>query len=209
MPLTSLEPDPLDVPAGAVPPRERIVAVARDLFYRHGVHGVGVDAIAEAAGTNKMTLYRHFVSKDELVAECLRRLAAEMEAAHARIAAAHPGDPMGELLAWLGFLGAYKASEAQRGCAFVNAAIELPDRNHPARRVVEEYKRQARERLVAMCRRAALDDPDLVADEIFLLCEGALVSLQSVGPTGPASRLVDMLRGIVASHACRRAASAV
>ena len=48
-------------------PRERIVASAQDLFHRHGIRGVGVDTIAEAAGTNKMTLYRHFGSKDELI----------------------------------------------------------------------------------------------------------------------------------------------
>ncbi|HUZ75828.1 MAG TPA: helix-turn-helix domain-containing protein [Stellaceae bacterium] len=205
MPLTSLELSVADAPAVSAPPRERILAVARDLFYRHGIHAVGVDAIAEAAGTNKMTLYRHFASKDELVAECLRRLAAEMDAARTRIAAAHAGDPLGELFAWLRFLGEYKTNEAHRGCAFVNTAIELPDRNHPARRVVEDYKRQARERLVTMCRSASLDDPDLVADEIFLLCEGALVSRQSVGPNGPAARLVEMLQGIVAGHACRSA----
>ena len=45
-----------------IPPRERILAVAADLFYRHGIRAVGVEAIAEAAGTNKMTLYRHFAS---------------------------------------------------------------------------------------------------------------------------------------------------
>ena len=56
-----------------IPPRERILAVAADLFYRHGIRAVGVEAIAEAAGTNKMTLYRHFASKDELVAEYLRQ----------------------------------------------------------------------------------------------------------------------------------------
>ncbi len=205
MPLTNLEAAAGDAPAPPAPPRERILGVARDLFYRHGIHAVGVDAIAEAAGTNKMTLYRHFASKDELVAECLRRQAAEMEEARARISAAHAGDPLGELFAWLRHLGEYKTSEAHRGCAFVNAAIELPDRNHPARRVVEDYKRQARERLVTMCRNAALDDPELVADEIFLLCEGALVSLQSVGANGPAARLVEMLQGIVAGHACRGA----
>ena len=57
-------------------PRQRLVAAAAELFYRHGIRAVGVDAIAEAAGTNKMTLYRHFDSKDELVAEYLRELAA-------------------------------------------------------------------------------------------------------------------------------------
>ena len=58
-----------------IPPRERLLAVAGDLFYRHGIRAVGVEAIAEAAGTNKMTLYRHFASKDELVAEYLRESA--------------------------------------------------------------------------------------------------------------------------------------
>src|SRR6266481_1697717 len=58
-----------------IPPRARILAAAGELFYRHGIRAVGVEAIAEAAGTNKMTLYRHFESKDELVAEYLRCLA--------------------------------------------------------------------------------------------------------------------------------------
>src|SRR5499433_1906378 len=76
-----------------IPPRERILAVAADLFYRHGIRAVGVEAIAEAAGTNKMTLYRHFASKDELVAECLRKVGAKADALWDRIEAAHPGDP--------------------------------------------------------------------------------------------------------------------
>ncbi len=61
--------------AERIPPRARILAVARELFYRDGIRAVGVDAIAEAAGTNKMTLYRHFASKDELVADYLRECA--------------------------------------------------------------------------------------------------------------------------------------
>ena len=56
----------------ALPPRERIIAAAADLFHKQGIRGVGVEAIAEAAGTNKMTLYRHFASKDELIAEWAR-----------------------------------------------------------------------------------------------------------------------------------------
>ena len=181
-----------------LPPRERIIAVARDLFYRHGIHGVGVDAIAEAAATNKMTLYRHFDSKDALVAECLRRRAEELDAAYQRIADEHAGDAAGALVAWLRYLGEFKTSD--RGCAFANAAIELPDPNHPARRVIEEHKRLYRERLVALARAAGLADPELLADEIFLLCEGARVSLQSVGPNGPAARLVEMLQAVIAGH---------
>src|ERR1700737_2679319 len=78
-------------------PRERIVATARDLFHRHGIRGIGVEAIAEAAGTNKMTLYRHFGSKDDLIIECLRRVATDADAFWAELESAHPGDPLAQL----------------------------------------------------------------------------------------------------------------
>ncbi len=182
------------------PPRERILAVARDLFYRHGVHAVGVDAIAEAAGTNKMTLYRHFESKDMLIAECLLGLVAEWDASWERNKQAHAGDPLGQLRAWLRRVGEFKLSEADRGCAFVNAAAELADKNHPARRVVERYKTEARERLIRLCEEADLVEPDLLADKMFLLCEGARVTMQSIGPKGPASRLLGLLDGLISDH---------
>src|ERR1700704_2275753 len=85
---------------GTIPPRERILAVAAELFYRHGIRGVGVEAIADAAETNKMTLYRHFASKDELVAEYLRRLAAEAGGFWTELETAHPGDPRAQLRGW-------------------------------------------------------------------------------------------------------------
>src|SRR5688572_10785422 len=84
-----------------VPPRERILTAASDLFYRLGVRAVGVEAIAAAAGTNKMTLYRHFASKDALVAEYLRCLARDAGKFWDDLAAAHPGDPRGQLRGWL------------------------------------------------------------------------------------------------------------
>src|SRR5919197_2514447 len=77
-----------------IPPRARILAVAADLFYRHGIRAVGVEAIAEAAGTKKMTLYRHFASKDELVAEYLRCLAEKANSAWEKWAARHPAHPL-------------------------------------------------------------------------------------------------------------------
>jgi AcrR family transcriptional regulator len=187
-----------------VAPRERILAAALDLFYRHGIHAVGVDAIAEAAATNKMTLYRHFDSKDLLVAECLRRLQAEMDAAWEQNAKAHVGDPRGQLIGWVGGLGSWKLDLAERGCGFLNVVAELPDRDHPARRVVEEFKSRSRERFVALCREAGLSEPELLADEIFLLCEGARVSMQSVGREGPAKRLPEMLQRLVANYSKSR-----
>src|SRR3954453_7253557 len=87
--------------APAKPPRERILAAATELFYRHGIRAVGVDAIAEAAETNKMTLYRHFTSKDELVAEYLRKLFCEKELLWQKLEADSPRDPHAQLMAWL------------------------------------------------------------------------------------------------------------
>ena len=87
----------------------------RDLFQRHGFRGVGVDAIAEAAGTNKMTLYRHFSSKDELIVACLREAAAEdMDAAWSRIEAAASGGSAGAATC-LGRFGADCVLSEDRG----------------------------------------------------------------------------------------------
>jgi AcrR family transcriptional regulator len=185
------------------PPRERILAVARELFYRRGIHAVGVDAIAEAAGTNKMTLYRHFASKDVLIAACLSELTQEFDVAWDAIAAAHAGDPKGQLLTWLRHVCDFKVNEAERGCALANAAVELPDKDHPARRVIREYKTELRERLIRLCSDARLADPERLADEVFLICEGARVTAQSVGTEGLAARLSGMLEALVSEHARR------
>src|ERR1700732_4547707 len=98
-----------------IPPRERILAVAVDLFYRHGIRAVGVESIAEGAGTNKMTLYRHFASKDELVAEYLRRLANKASSSWDRLAGAHPGNPRAQLRGWLPEMAAHGGRGGQRG----------------------------------------------------------------------------------------------
>jgi AcrR family transcriptional regulator len=183
-----------------VPPRERIIATASELFYRNGIRAVGVEAIAEAAGTNKMTLYRHFASKDELVAEYLRRLAADADASWGVLEQAHPGDPRAQLLGWLKSMEEHVLDADQRGCALANAAVELPDKEHPARCVIERFKIAQRERLIALCRATGAAEPELLADELFLLIEGARVCAQSLGPQGPASRLTRMGGALIAAH---------
>ena len=181
-------------------PRERILAIAQDLFYRHGIRAVGVDAIAEAAGTNKMTLYRHFNSKDELIAACLREAAREFDADFDKISRLYARDPYAQLVAWMRYLAEYLIVEADRGCALANAAIELPEKDHPARHVIEEVKTAQSQWLVALCRDAGFIDPEGLADELFLLLEGARVSIQSVGVKGPAARIGRMLKTIIESH---------
>jgi AcrR family transcriptional regulator len=183
-----------------IPPRERILAVAADLFYRHGIRAIGVESIAEAAGTNKMTLYRHFASKDELVAEYLRRLAAKASASWDRLAAEHPGDPRAQLRGWLENMAAHVGSGDQRGCALANAAVELPEKDHPARRVIEAFKTGQRQRIIDLCAAAELAQPEMLADELFLLLEGARVTAQSIGRDGLGDRLIRMGEAMIAAH---------
>jgi AcrR family transcriptional regulator len=183
-----------------LPPRERIIAAARDLFYRHGIRAVGVDAIAEAAGTNKMTLYRHFESKDALVAEYLRGLAAEKHDVWSAFEAAHPGDPRAQLEAWLVEAARNVSDPKSRGCALANAAVELPEKGHPARCVIEQCKQDTRQKLVGLCRQAGAAQPELLADQLFMLLEGALVCTQATGHEGPACNFIDAGRAVVAAH---------
>src|SRR6476660_7486115 len=100
-----------------IPPRERLLAAAGDLFYRQGIRAVGVEAIAAAAGTNKMTLYRHFPSKDELVAEYLRQTATETDRCWHAYERSHPGDPLAQIRAWLADVADHLANSGERGCA--------------------------------------------------------------------------------------------
>jgi AcrR family transcriptional regulator len=190
------------------PPRERILQAARELFYRDGINAVSVDAIATAADTNKMTLYRHFSSKDELVAAYLSQLAEEGDALWETARDLHPGDPQAQLRYLLKRVSEFAADSAGRGCALANAAVELAEPRHPARRVVEAHKRRQRERLVALVRAAGYARPERLADELFLLVEGARMSLQSVGREGPGSRLFAFAEELLDSAPKRKAVKA-
>jgi AcrR family transcriptional regulator len=183
-----------------LPPRQRILAAARDLFAQHGIRAIGVEAIAETALTNKMTLYRHFGSKDELVAAYLQSLADDGDARWTELTQAAHGDPQTQLDAWLAHVSEVVSDCGTRGCPIANAAVELRDTDHPARRIIEDYKNRKRERLIAMFRDVGYADPESLADEVFLLFEGARISLQCCAMPGPASRLVAMLRSLLARH---------
>src|SRR5258706_15945854 len=112
------------------PPRGRILQAARELFYREGINAVSIDAIAAAAGTNKMTLYRHFSSRDELVAAYLAALAAEGEGVGAEARAEHPGHAEAQLRYLLRQGGQWASKSSVLGCALANAAVELARRKH-------------------------------------------------------------------------------
>lgn len=186
------------------PPKERILSAARELFYRDGINSVGVEAIAEAALTNKMTLYRHFKCKDDLIVAYVSGFADEGDAIWKRIDAEHPDSPQKRLDAWVNYVEDVLSNKLERGCALANAAVELPP-SHPARAVIEAYKARKRESMVDLFTAAHFREPQRLADEIFLLFEGARISLQCGGKI-PVTRIVAMLRDLLAQAPRRRRA---
>ena len=168
------------------PARERILASARRLFYERGIRAVGVEAIVCEARVTKMSLYRHFASKDELVAACLGEREAAFWAWFDGKLAEHPGDPRAQLLALFRGLAKRTTAPDFRGCPMTNAAIEFPEADHPGRRVAETHKRELRQRLRELAAAGGAADPEILADGLLLLFEGAYASSQTFGPGGPA-----------------------
>ncbi|CAL9344771.1 MULTISPECIES: TetR/AcrR family transcriptional regulator [unclassified Streptomyces] len=181
-----------------LPPRERILDAAEELFQSEGIRRVGVQAIAEKAETTKMAIYRHFETKDALVAEWLRILAAEYRAAFDRVEAEHPGRPREQIMGLARFIADGLPALSYRGCPFVNSLAELPDRSHPARRVIEEHKADQTRRLVGMCTEAGLPDPEQVAAQITFLLEGAQVSTQNGSIDRAGERLLRVVEAVLA-----------
>jgi AcrR family transcriptional regulator len=179
-------------------PRDRILGAARDLFHKQGYRGVGVDAIAEAAGTNKMTLYRHFGSKDDLIVECLRTAIAEAHAYCAGIETRHPNDRSAQLTEWIKVAAEFVESDC-RGCDLSNAAVELADDGHPAHRVIENFKQEHRDWLASICAGAGIARSELLADTLTTLLEGARVARQSARRERPPVDFASMATAIVQS----------
>jgi AcrR family transcriptional regulator len=186
-------------------PRERILSAARDLFHRHGIRRVGVEAIAEAAGTNKMTLYRHFCSKDELIVAYLRGVAADAEMMWRDLERKNPDDGQARLRSWIKLAAECLAADG-RGCDLANAAVELTEDGHPARRLIEQLKIEQHRRLIALCKAAGIARPDVLADVLTLLFDGARVSRQAAGSKGPSAKFVRTAQMVIESFASKPAA---
>ncbi|MBA8880147.1 TetR/AcrR family transcriptional regulator [Phyllobacterium myrsinacearum] len=190
---------PVESDVGRMPPRARIVASAIELFRQQGIRGVGVDAIAEAAESNKMTLYRHFGSKDDLVCETLKQVSARREQIWRDLEAAFPDDPLAQIRGWI-----EEAAECifndPRGCDLANAAIELKEANHPAFKVIMDAKKVHMERLTSLCRQAGTKQAEQLADALMLLVEGARVCGQSTGAEGPQQQLKRACDAMIAAY---------
>ena len=164
---------------------DKILNVARDLFYRQGIRAIGVDEVVRKAGVTKPSLYRSFPSKDELAASYLRRYDEEFWERFDEAVAAHPGDPRAQILAFLSRVAKRSQKPGYRGCGMTNAAVEYPEPEHPARLVSEDNKKELRRRLRAMAAEMGARDANELGDGLLLLIEGAYISAQLFGPGGP------------------------
>lgn len=165
-----------NTPAGV-----RILDTASALFYERGIRAVGVDLIADEAGTTKKTLYDRFGSKDELVAAYLSRRAARWVTFLADYLERHAQQPGPQRVRAVIDALEERLRDQDRGCAFVNAYAEIGGTDHPGNSVIREDKRYMRALFVRLVDEAGIPDPEVVGAQVHLLYEGAIVARTAGG----------------------------
>jgi AcrR family transcriptional regulator len=171
--------------------RERILDVADRLFYERGIHAVGVDTIVAESQVAKTTLYGHFQSKDQLIAEYLRQRSAHWLALIDDELAARGGTPIDRIERVFELLGDWFEQPSYRGCPFINACAEFSRADHPAAVVTREHRRQLTTRFVDLCAEAGVKVPSLLAAQLVLLYDAALVSAHIDGTPAAAQTARD------------------
>src|SRR5271170_2460042 len=160
----------------------QILDAAEELFYREGARNVGIDAVIKRARVNKMSLYRQFGSKDDLLRQYLLRRDERFWAYFDASLAKHPGEPRAQLRQLFVDLAARTSAVGYRGCPFVNIAVEFPDRSHIARRMVADNKARLLKRLKELTKAVGAHDASFLAKALALLIEGAYAASQTYGP---------------------------
>jgi AcrR family transcriptional regulator len=148
---------------------------AERLISRHGVHGVGIDAILAESGRSSRSLYQHFGSKEGLAVAALKRRDAAWLAWFNATASAEP-EPVRRLLAMFDALDAWLRQPDFHGCPFINVAGAFPERDHPLRRVAADHKRALLAFIAETAKAAGFVTHARLARELFLLVEGAIVA---------------------------------
>src|SRR4051794_6972400 len=159
--MTELEKGPRGLRRGRGA-RERILSASQRLFLDQGINTTGIDQLCAAAEVSKRTLYQHFTSKDELIAEHLRRFDPDLLPEVFDRAALAPRE---RLLAVFDIHAPL--------CPFIRAAVEIQDPEHPARLFARDYKKAFAARLTETAREAGAADPEQLGEQLALLLDGA------------------------------------
>lgn len=164
------------VGATLTPAGQRLLDAASELFYRRGIHAVGVDLIADTAGTTKKTLYDRFGSKDALVALYLQRRAERWQTFVLDFLDRNEPEPgLARVVAVFDALEAWM-EQYDRGCSFVNAHAEITDADHPAVAVIRSEKSWVRDLYTRLVREAGIDGAESLGRQLTLVHEGATVA---------------------------------
>ncbi len=166
------------------PVREAILAAASALFRAEGFRATSADRVLADAGYSKVTFYRHFPAKDDLVVAFLEREFERAQAAVAGLAGANPADLFYAEMCAPGF----------RGCVFLNAAAEYPDPDHPARAVVARFREWMIDVISGWLAAEGVADPAPWAHAIMMMRDGALAS--GYLDDDPAAVLADLTAAI-------------
>ena len=187
----------------------RVLATASRLFYAHGARAVGVDWIVAESGVAKTSLYRHFRTKDELIAAFLEREDREFWIQWDEVVRSAAGDPMRELMALLEWIGQRVSRDGYRGCPQINVGAEFSDARHPARRIRARHKATMVERLKLLVSRIGPSHPEDVAHQIALLIDGAFTSDGRLAPVGATRILRSAARALIGEPRALQARSRV
>ena len=180
----------------AVTPKEKLFQTAARLFYQHGYRAVGVDTISAESGIGKMTLYRHFPSKDDLIVAFLRDSNNEFWQFFEQSVNDAP-TAREKLLAFFKSLQNYVTTPACFGCPFINVASEYPESDYPGHQVALEHKQSVRERFRQLAREAGAKYPGALADQLFLLMDGAYIAARMFETEKPAAQLLAAARTLI------------
>lgn len=177
--------------------RQRILDAANELFYNHGIRATSADRIIEQVGITKVTFYRHFRSKGDLVVAYLQQQSAAEQAW--MLSTVHDGDPLATVRAIAAGIGAASCSPGFRGCAFINAAAEYPDRDDPVRLAVEAHRSWMVHQFAGIAEQAGVSDVRSVASQFMILRDGAMVNGYLGDPVVLADTLDAAFTSILAS----------
>ncbi|WP_345828083.1 TetR/AcrR family transcriptional regulator [Erwinia sp. HDF1-3R] len=164
-----------------LPPRERLLLAAETLFCQDGILRVTVDAIAEKAGSTKMTLYRHFASKEVLVMEWIKLLTEDYAAIFNDLQARFPDQPIQQIMGFVQFITDNVNATLHRGCPFTNTLAEAGEHFPDVRTIIVEHKQRQFHRLETLCQQSGAAEPESLAKEITLLLEGVQIVAQNTG----------------------------
>ena len=182
-----------------VAPKEKLFQTAARLFYQRGYRAVGVDTIAAESGIGKMTLYRHYPSKDDLIVAYLQDSNEDFWDNFEQIIKDAP-TPREKLLAFFEALQDYVKTPACYGCPFLNVATEHPEIDYPGHQVAIEHKQSVRARFHQLAREAGARSPEVLADQLFLLMDGAYMASRMFGPRNPALNLASAAKVLIDSQ---------